>query len=91
MERSAEFAEAYLVVTVIKNGQPFRSSAAIYRAGDGERVTWAWTPEGRARFTLAPGSYDVKVEDSGTGSGEPLWFRAVRLGQGATMTVEAEF
>lgn len=64
VERTANFSEGRLKVTVLKDGRPFAAMVTIHKPGEENPLTTEWTSrEQAATFTLLPGVYDLKVVD----------------------------
>jgi hypothetical protein len=92
--------EGELKVTVLRNGEPATAYCRVYRAGEGEGGAAGEEQEpvqegpvegGGAVFQLAPGSYDVMVEDREDVDTPSVKFPGITIQSGASVEKKAEF
>jgi Ca-activated chloride channel family protein len=92
VERTAEFASAFLKVSTRVNGKDPSSGlyTTVFRPGGKEEVTGYYT---NPYFVeLLPGVYDVRINYTGaTPNHRPVWFRNVELVAGETVEKTGEF
>ena len=96
IEKVAEFSGGTLTVKALRNGISVNASCAIYKAGvdqekGKEKITES-TVDGKGKeFKLAPGGYDVVVEDLEDADRPSLTFQGVMIEAGKTVGKVAEF
>jgi Ca-activated chloride channel homolog len=96
IEKVADFSGGILKVKVFRNRTPSRAYCAVYKKeGTGEqekeKVTENWTDVEAAGFKLAPGRYDVMVEDREDANKPAVNFQGVAIEAGKTIEKVAEF
>ena len=96
VEKIAEFSGGTLIVKALRNGVSVNASCSIYKAGGDqekgkERITGGSTDGKGKEFKLAPGSYEVTVEDLEDANRPSLAFQNVVIEAGKTVEKVAEF
>ena len=96
VEKIAEFSGGTLMVKALRNGVSVNASCSIYKAGGDqekgkERITGGSTDGKGKEFKLAPGSYEVTVEDLEDANRPSLAFQNVVIEAGKTVEKVAEF
>jgi len=87
---TAEFEASSLKVMALKDGQPAKAYAYIFRGE--ERVARGSLKGDQGRtFDLLPGSYDVQVRDNSVPDKPEVWLKGVQIGPGETVERTAEF
>ena len=85
-----------LTVKAVRNGQPLQARCEIFKtdgetAQQGVKVNEGVTEKGSKIFTLAPGTYDLKVENSEDALKPTLTFEGITIGPGENIEKIAEF
>ncbi len=96
IEKLAEFSGGTLAVKALRNGVSVNASCAVYKAGleqekGKEKITEAAVDGKGKDFKLAPGGYDVTVEDLEDANRPSLTFQGVMVEAGKTVEKLAEF
>ena len=96
VEKIAEFSGGALMVKALRNGVSVNASCSIYKAdGDQEkgkeRITVGATDGKGKEFKLAPGGYEVIIEDLEDANRPSLTFQGVQVEAGKTVEKVAEF
>jgi len=96
VEKIAEFSGGTLMVKALRNGVSVNASCSIYKAGGDqekgkERITAGATDGKGKEFKLAPGGYEVVVEDLEDANRLSLTFQNVMIEAGKTVEKVAEF
>jgi|GEM_PF-1290775 len=82
-----------LLVTALRDGEPFRAMVELFPAGEREALKRGHTgvdPD-RPGATVKPGTYDVRVWDENLSSKPEVWLRGVTVEAGRTTEKEAVF
>jgi Ca-activated chloride channel homolog len=85
-----------LTVKAVRNGQPLQARCEIYKTAEeteqqGAKVNEGLTDKGIKIFTLAPGTYDLKVENTEDILKPTLAFQGIILEPGENIEKLAEF
>ena len=96
IEKLAEFSGGTLTVKALRNGISVKASCAIYKAGTDqekgkEKITESAIDGTGKEFKLAPGGYEVTVEDLEDANRPSLTFKGVIVEAGKTVEKVAEF
>ncbi len=84
-------ASAALVLSVSGNGEPVKAYTYVYRAGTGDEVEREHTDkDGRARYALPAGEYDIKVRPVSISAPERT-LQGVVVTEGETTETAVEF
>lgn len=93
--KKVEKPEGSLVIKALRNGTPFRAYCEVVPEGEEtrkkEKVRKGWTENGSAAFQLAPGFYDVKVENQEDANRPTVHFRAILMEPGKEVEKVADF
>lgn len=78
-------------LTVTGNGQPIGAFTYVYEAGTGDEVTRNHAlEEGKARYELHPGDYDIRVRAAGISAPDRL-LEGIAVGNGETVERSVDF
>jgi len=96
IEKIAEFSGGTLMVKALRNGLPISGSSALYKGGSEqeqgrEKITDSGITEKGKEFQLAPGRYEVTVEERVDANHPSLTFKDVQIEAGKTVEKIAEF
>jgi Ca-activated chloride channel homolog len=85
-----------LTVKAVRNGQPLQARCEIFKtegetARQGEKVGEGLTEKGSKTFTLPPGAYNLKVENTEDTLKPTLTFQGINIGPGENIVRLAEF
>jgi Ca-activated chloride channel homolog len=79
-----------LTVKAVRNGQPLQARCEIFKT-EGEKVSEGLTEKGSKTFTLPPGTYDLKVENTEDTLKPTIAFQGIIIGPGENIEKLAEF
>ena len=92
VEKVADFSGGLLKVKALRNGTPCRAYSLVSRSGEtGEKVTEGWTDAAAPDFKLAPGIYDLVVENRVDAHKPTVTFKEIPIEAGKSTEKIAEF
>jgi len=92
IEKVADFSGGILGVKALRNGVPCRANSVVYKSGEAEeRVTECLTDAESPDFKLAPGTYDLVVENRVDAHKPTVSFKGIQIDAGKKVEKVAEF
>ncbi|HBZ55146.1 MAG TPA: hypothetical protein DEO88_07050, partial [Syntrophobacteraceae bacterium] len=95
-EKVVEFSGGTLLVKALRNMEPLRAYAMIYRPAAGEdkeaeKVTDGWVEVQGTTFNFAPGTYDLIVENQEDPARPTMNFQGLSIEEGKVLEKVADF
>jgi Ca-activated chloride channel family protein len=93
VEKQADFSGGSLKVKAVRNGNPFSALCSVSRDKGEEKIEVAsdWTREDAAVFKLAPGAYDLVVENREDVGSPSVSFQGITVEAGKTVEKQVDF